>query len=119
MIIYNFKINKNIYRDISNEAIRHRVSIHKEINYRLNVTLNKNYKYGSNEMLMHVALQTLEEDGYNEFKRFDYPIYKYEVNTINKLKKCIGNETELNKEMCVRLAYTLHDPFYENYINEK
>lgn len=109
MTITNFCINKNVYRDISNEASRHHVSIHKEINNRLERTLDPEYKYGSNNILMNVAQQTLEEDGYNQFRCFDYTIPKYSIDIINQLKNC----DDLNKEICMRIAYTLHDPFYE------
>lgn len=108
-VILNFRINKNVYRDISNEAKRHHISIHKEINNRLKCTLNPKYKYKNNKILMNVALQTLEEDGYNQFMCFDYPIAEYELDVIEQLKDC----DDLNKEICLRIAYTLHDPFYE------
>ena len=103
-------MNKNVYRDISNEARRHHISIHREINNRLERTLDPDYKYKSNEILISVAQQTLEDDGHNQFMYFDYPVAKYELDTINKLN---NEEIDLNKEICMRVAYTLHDPFYE------
>ena len=111
MIIHNFKINASIYRDLSNEAIRHKVSIHREIKNRLDRTFDPDYKV--NKKLLHMVLQTLEDDGYNKFKIFDYNVASYELDTINKLKQFITDDTDLSKEICIRLAYTLHDPFYE------
>lgn len=113
MIIHNFKINASIYRDLSNEAIRHRITLSQEIEDRLERTLDNNYKYGTNKILTEVALKTLEDDGYNKFYEFDYKVAKCRENTINKLKQFITDDTDLSKEICIRLAYTLHDPFYE------
>ena len=62
---------------------------------------------------MKVAKQSLEEDGYNKFMKFDYPVTKYELDTIQELKNYASTEQELNKEICMRITYTLHDPFYE------
>lgn len=113
MILYDFRINKNVYRDISNEARRHHTSIHREIDTRLQRTLDPNYKYKDRQKLFEIATQTLEDDGYNEFMDFDYIIPKYGENTINELKKYLKDDTKLNDEICIRVAYTLHDPFYE------
>lgn len=113
MILYDFRINKNVYRDISNEARRHHTSIHREINTRLQRTLDPDYNYKDRQKLFEIATQTLEDDGYNKFKRFDYPVCKYELDTINELRRYLKDDTKLNDEICIRVAYTLHDPFYE------
>lgn len=46
--IYDFKIRRNIYRDITSQATWHHLSINQEIQKRLERTLDPNYKYMSN-----------------------------------------------------------------------
>ena len=44
-IFYNFKIPRNLYKDLSSQATWHHNSISEEIRERLNITLTSAYEY--------------------------------------------------------------------------
>ena len=58
----------------------------------------------------------ITKDNKSEFIKFDFYIPKYMNNTMDKLKglypRQVSNGT-IDYEICLRLAYTLYDPFYK------
>ena len=113
--LYNYKMPKNLYRDISTEATHNHRSINQEIHSRLLRTLDPIYKYKSNKKLLnHVTnLCSQEYDPY-EWMCFDFNIPGYMLDTISLLRKHCSEADELNRELNIRLMYTMYDPFYNN-----
>lgn len=113
--LYNYKMPKNLYRDISTEATHNHRGINQEIHSRLSRTLDPNYKYKSNRKLLNhvINLCSQEYDPY-EWMCFDFNIPGYMLDTINLLHKHHPTLDELNRELNIRLMYTMYDPFYNN-----
>ena len=114
-ILYNYQIPRNLYRDISTEATHNHRSINQEIHSRLLRTLDKEYKYKSNKKLLNyvVNLCSQEYDPY-EWMCFDLHLPGYMLDTIGLLRKHYSEADELNRELNIRLMYTMYDPFYNN-----
>ena len=114
-MLYNYRIPRNLYRDISTEATHHHITIKREMYNRLLRTLDPGYKYKSNEKLLNyvINLCSQEYDPY-EWMCFDFNIPGYMLDTIGLLRKHYSEADELNRELNIRLMYTMYDPFYNN-----
>lgn len=114
-ILYSYIIPKNLYRDISTEATHNHRSINQEIHSRLLRTLDPKYKYKSNRKLLnHVTNLCSQEYNQYEWMCFDLHIPGYMLNTIKLLHTHRPLLDELNRELNIRLMYTMYDPFYDN-----
>ena len=114
-MLYNYRIPKNLYRDISTEATHHHTTIKKEMYNRLLRTLDPEYKYKSNEKLLnHVINLCSQEYNQYEWMQFDLHLPGYMLDTIELLRKHRPTPDELALELNIRLMYTMYDPFYNN-----
>lgn len=115
-IIYDFTINEKIYNDIKADATKHKTSITQEMNSRIKHTLNQDYRYGDNwKVRFHASNACDYSNPKNKFKTFPFTITKHLTDVINVIQLHRPNVDELVYEMCLRIAYTIYDPFYEDY----
>lgn len=114
-MLYNYRIPKNLYRDISTEATHHHTTIKREMYNRLLRTLDPKYKFKSNaKLLNHVVNLCSQEYNQYEWMQFDLDLPGYMLDTIELLRKHRPSLDELNRELNIRLMYTMYDPFYNN-----
>ena len=116
-VLYNYRMPKGLYRDLTSQATYHHTTLKQEIHNRLQRTLSSEYNYGANEKLL-TSVQKLCTQPYNpdEWRHFDLDIPGYMLDTIRTLRDnhCFAplDPELLNWEMNARLMYTMYDPFY-------
>lgn len=61
-------------------------------------------------------MSIITKDNKSDFMQFDFYIPGYMKDTIDKIKKFYPkrvNDGTIDYEICLRLMYTLYDPFYK------
>lgn len=112
-VLYNYRIPRNLYRDLTSQATHNHRSINQELHSRLLRTLDPKYNFKSNiKLLNHVVNLCSQEYNPYEWRYFDLNIPGYMLDTINLLRSHRPAPDELNLELNIRLMYTMYDPFY-------
>lgn len=125
-IFYNFKIPRNLYKDLSSQATWHHNSISEEIRERLNITLTPAYEYNHKSTVStYTSLNYKIRNGAlnryitsDDYITFDFEMAEKTETIFKKIGEFTGYKLqtlELNKDIIFRLAYTMMDPFYENF----
>lgn len=115
--IYNFKIAKNLYDDLQSQATLNHRKLKEEIYSRLERTCIESYGYNyssdlSDKIRKNAYRLYIDPDSITTIT-FDFNISKRMNEIISKIQS--PNMNHLNQEIINRLAYTLIDPFYNQF----
>ena len=114
--IYNFKIAKNLYEDLKSQATLNHRKLKEEIYLRLERTCIESYGYNHSSDLSDKIRESayrlyIDPDSITTIT-FDFYVSKRMNEIISKLQL----QSNINQEIINRLAYTLIDPFYNQFI---
>lgn len=118
-ILFNFKISKNLYKDIQSQATWRHHTLNEEMRLRLERTGDPAYghNYPANlHTKIHNTSHKLYLDPDKKQLVFNFHMSNKMADTLTKINLS-PDETPtdiLNEQIVKRLAYTLADPFYDN-----
>jgi len=121
-VIPNVKIPKNLYRDLTSEATWQHTTINEEIRTRIKVTLLPSYSYNHNSPIANRSRTGAERQYISQpqmvCKSFRTSQPTKEV--FDLLQQQSGyKDDDLVKEIVARIAYTMNDPFYYEFIDRE
>lgn len=119
LILPNFVIPKNLYRDLKSQATRHHNTLAEETRERLTITLNPMYSYNDPSSYVHYRIKRgalRQYLNYPEKIKFDYIVARKTSDIFTQIQQKTGYKDDtLVNEIVVRLAYAMNDPFYEEF----
>lgn len=119
--LHDFNIPENLYQDLQSQASWRHHKLNEEIRIRLQRTLVKSYGYNYSSDLTNRIRKGAYDIYTNPGKSrisFNFRMSKEAINIIENIINITNyslQSKELNEEIIRRLAYTLVDPFYDNF----
>lgn len=114
--IYNFKIAKNLYEDLQSQATLNHRKLMEEMYSRLERTCIESYGYNYSsdlsDKIRESAYRLYIDPNSTTTITFDFYVSKRMNEIISKIQQ---ENINLNQEIINRLAYTLIDPFYNQF----
>ncbi len=123
VLLPNFTIPKNLYRDLVSQATYRHQTLAEATRERLTTTLNSNYsfnnKWSETYRIIWQGTQ-LQYLNYPEKMKFDYVVARKTNDVFAQIQQQTGYENDaLVKEIVARIAYTMNDPFYYEFIDRE
>lgn len=121
-IIPNVKIPKNLYRDLTSEATWRHSTINDEIRTRIKVTLLPSYSYNHNSPIAKRIRTGAERQCISgpQIVCKSFRTSQLTKDVFNLLQQQTGYKDDtLIKEIVARIAYTMNDPFYYEFIDRE
>lgn len=118
--IYNFKIAKNLYEDLQSQATLNHRKLMEEMYSRLERTCIESYGYNYSsdlsDKIRKSAYRLYIDPDSTTTITFDFYVSKRMNEIISKISQQTEQERDMiNQEIISRLAYTLIDPFYNQF----
>lgn len=120
-VLHNFNIPENLYRDLQSQASWRHHKLNEEIRIRLQRTLIESYGYN----YLSDLTDRIRKGAYNLYTNpekprisFNFYMSKEMISTIEGIISVTNyrpQSNKLNEEIIKRLAYTLMDPFYDDF----
>lgn len=116
--IPNFIIPKNLYKDLTSIATWRHHTLSEEIRERITISLSSSYLYNrTSELSERIRLGSIRQYLSQPTMKFLFHSSNLTDQTFTQLRKQTGyNDTALVNEIVARLAYTMNDPFYYEFI---
>lgn len=123
ILLPNFTIPKNLYRDLVSQATYRHQTLAEATRERLTTTLNPNYSFNNRgSEAYHIIWQgtQLQYLDYPKRRKFDYVVSQKTSDIFVQIQQQTGcKDDALVKEIVARLAYTMNDPFYYEFIDRE
>lgn len=119
LLLPNFIIPKNLYRDLTSQATRHHNTLAAETRERLLISLDPAYSYNDPPSHIHYIIKRgalRQYLNYPEKIKFDYIVARKTSDIFTQIQQKTGYKDDtLVNEIVARLAYAMNDPFYEEF----
>lgn len=123
VLLPNFTIPRNLYRDLVSQATYRHQTLAEATRERLTTTLNPNYSFNNKGSEAHHIIwqgTQLQYLNYPEKIKFDYIVARKTNDIFVQIQQQTGYKDDaLVKEIVARLAYTMNDPFYYEFIDRE
>lgn len=123
VLLPNFTIPRNLYRDLVSQATYRHQTLAEATRERLTTTLNPNYSFNNKWSEAHRIIwqgTQLQYLNYPEKMKFDYIVARKTSDIFAQIQQQTGYEDDaLVKEIVARIAYTMNDPFYYEFIDRE
>lgn len=123
IVLPNFTIPKNLYRDLTSEATWRHKTLAEITRERLIATLDPSYSYNNKKSEAYYFIwqgTKLQYLIYPEKIKFDYIVAQKTSDIFIQIQWQTGYKDDaLIKEIVARLAYTMNDPFYYEFIDRE
>ena len=123
IVLPNFTIPKNLYRDLTSEATWRHKTLTEITRERLATTLNPSYSYNNKTSEAYYFIwrgTKLQYLSYPKKIKFNYIVAQKTSDIFIQIQWQTGYKDDaLIKEIVARLAYTMNDPFYYEFIDRE
>ena len=123
VLLPNLKKKKNLYRDLVSQATYRHQTLAEATRERLTTTLNPNYSFNNRWSETHRIIwqgTQLQYLNYPKKIKFDYIVARKTNDIFTQIQQQTGYKDDaLIKEIVARIAYTMNDPFYYEFIDRE
>ena len=123
IVLPNFTIPKNLYRDLTSEATWRHKTLTEITRERLATTLDPSYSYNNKTSEAYYFIwrgTKLQYLSYPKKIKFNYIVAQKTSDIFIQIQWQTGYKDDaLVKEIVARLAYTMNDPFYYEFIDRE